>query len=693
MFYRTLDDYIEQLAGLRPKPLFFYDYMNRVLTEQFENLKPKYPQVIRIPKPMPSLLQGDFEPAYEITLNEPIKLNGTPIWFESAANESFLRFGYKNLDARKIGDDKLSMEFIHGFLGGSSGHGKSVTLNSMIGGLVHEYAPWEIDIKLSDAKITEFKKYGMNHRIPHITAIAATTDADFVISMLSSAVTEMIQRSKVFANAGVSNLKSFRKKTGLMLPRVIIVMDEVESTFKLAGKKVNRITSAIDDFARLGRSAGFHIIMATQNMSSDIPSSAVGQIRIRMCLGANQKTSESVLGNSGAQENVGKIGKLITNTEVMNGGDTRKFNIKYQTPFMEDEVFEQEMEDLERIGKEIGYKAHMDFYDEEDIKTIEEFSKIQDASYERMKSASELTPNGAMILGYPAFITSDEDGLLKVHFDGKDIENVCVLSSQASKIRDSLMVICHSLHRDYQFLHYPTNDDYACAIPNTVATYRVRDASEAPFTVVPGIVNRRLFLLTLEQVARGFTPNMQIVKDEFEKLGISQYAGSSLLAQRFGAFVTMAKEGSGYDKLFKPVVGVYRSFTDVLAEYKKYNALNCTLTADMFPKVCNIVGDLAKISGLGRDPKPSIVNSFKKTLQDAYQVGCLFLIYSTSMEGLNDLSTAVRYTVFDVPDSKDWQRMRTEAPDVKECLVVLFDSQDTTDPLKKYKRSVLERTL
>ena len=160
-----------------------------------------------------------------------------PIWFESTMEQAYLRFGYKNLDARYISDVALSMECIHGFLGGSSGHGKSVTMNAMICGLCMEYAPWELEIHLSDAKIVEFKKYGVNHRIPHISTIAATSDSDFVVSVLQSAFDKMQMRNKIFGSVGASNLKSFRKKTGLALPRVVIIMDEVESTFKFAGKK------------------------------------------------------------------------------------------------------------------------------------------------------------------------------------------------------------------------------------------------------------------------------------------------------------------------------------------------------------------------------------------------------------------------------------------------------------------------
>lgn len=108
-----LDKMKESLASLKPEPVFFYPYLKRVLTERWEKEKPEFPMTIRIAKENKYLLKGDFEPAQIITLEEPLRReDGTPVWFSSTANEAFLRFGYKNCDARYISDSKLDMEFI-----------------------------------------------------------------------------------------------------------------------------------------------------------------------------------------------------------------------------------------------------------------------------------------------------------------------------------------------------------------------------------------------------------------------------------------------------------------------------------------------------------------------------------------------------------------------------------------------------
>lgn len=108
-----LDEMKLKLEGLRPAPIFFYPYLGRVLGQQKEIVKPKYPMTINIAPENKYLLRGITDPAYTITIEEPIKnANGDEMWFESSASESFLRFGYENNDPRHISSLKLDMEYI-----------------------------------------------------------------------------------------------------------------------------------------------------------------------------------------------------------------------------------------------------------------------------------------------------------------------------------------------------------------------------------------------------------------------------------------------------------------------------------------------------------------------------------------------------------------------------------------------------
>lgn len=691
----VLEELKNRAEKLKPEPVYFYPYLKRVLETQFESLKPQYPMDIAIPKENKYLLKGDLEPAKIIHLEEPIKMHdGTPMWFETTAKQMFLRFGYTNCDARYISNVKLDMEYIHSFLGGSSGHGKSVTINSMLGGLFYEYAPWELQVHMSDAKIIEFKKYGVGHIIPHISTIAATEDADFVISVLGKAFDEMNQRAKIFGNLAVSNLKSFREKTGLAYPRVLIVMDEVESTFKLAGKKAGKIADYIDGFARLGRAAGYHIFMATQNMSSDIPKSATGQIRVRMCLGANQTTSESVLGNSGACDNFGRIGKLIVNTEVLNGGNTYPANIKFQTPFLTDDNFEEEMEELETLGNTVGYKQPLSFYDEEDIKTVDTYKEVMDRVKSRISEHGEDMDGTSLLIGYPAFVSDDIDGILKVKLDHKDVENMVICSSGVDKIAAHINNIAYSLKDSWSILHYSSEVSMFKYTPTAVDNCGVRDASQRPLADIDGLIRKRLFLVYLDDICKDdgrVQYNPSSVEKLFEQDKIPKEVwGNSLMCRRITAFYQVQQDAS-HATVWKPAQPYFNSFLDYYNECVKCNAIIEPITVNKFGKVVYFLGDLSKIVGYGRDTAGKLVTVLKKTLQDCNRAGIVFILYSRSMEGLNDLVSGLRYAIFDAPEAKDWGRLRTEAPAVLSSkLAVLFDNMDASNSQKKFKVTLLK---
>lgn len=692
----VLGELKSMVGKLRPSPVYFYPYLKRVLNERFEELKPQYPMDIRVAKENKYLLKGDFEPEQIIHLEEPIRMDdGTPMWFEDSANEIFLRFGYENCDARYISKVKLDMEFIHAFLGGSSGHGKSVTINSMLAGLCYSVPPWLLELHLSDAKIIEFKKYGVGHIIPHISTIAATEDADFVISVLAKAFDEMNQRAKIFGNIGASNLKSFRKKTGLAYPRVLIVMDEVESTFKLAGKQAGKIADYIDGFARLGRAAGYHIFMATQNMSSDIPKSATGQIRVRMCLGANQATSESVLGNSGACDNFGRIGKLIVNTEVLNGGNTMPTNVEFQTPFLADDDFEQEMKELETKGREVGFRKTLSFYDEEDMKTVDTFRPIMDKAIARMSKSGEVSDRvQTVLLGYPAFVSEDADGLLKLSFDHKDVENVVLCSTQSERIGALINNFAYSLKDSCQILHYSSDTDMFVYTPTALATEEARDASQRPLDSLEMLVRKRIFLLYVDNIVKAegsVTYKLENIEKILRENKIPQNLRGNSLMHRRAAFFYIMQKDPAHQSVWKPVASLFPSFADFYTECVKYNAIIDPITVEKFSKVVYFLGDMSKIIGYGRDNNGRMVTYLKKVMQDCNRAGVVFILYTRSMENLNELSSGLRYAIFDAPDSKDWGRLRTEAPvALSGKLAVLYDSLNSVNPQRKFKRTLLK---
>lgn len=108
--------------------------------------------------------------------------------------------------------------------------------------------------------------------MPHIKSIAATDDADYIISVLADLEREMSLWNNIYVDNDVKNISDFRKKTGLCIPRHVIVIDEFQTMLKKAGKKSNEIMRILYSFAKLGRNTGFHLLLASQEIGSDIPS-------------------------------------------------------------------------------------------------------------------------------------------------------------------------------------------------------------------------------------------------------------------------------------------------------------------------------------------------------------------------------------------------------------------------------------
>lgn len=677
-------NYKHAMDEFKPTPIYCFPYIQRVLKEEFAKQTPRYPQDILIPQSTEEMLKGNMEPLKVIHLDSPVMWEDCPIWFGDSRKEVFLRYGYVNLDARYISNVALGSDVLHGFLGGATGHGKSVAINALMCALFMEYAPWELNVHLSDAKILEFKKYGVNHKIPHIKTIAATEDADFVISVLENAVTEMKNRQALFGNLGTSNIKDFRKKTNLALPRVLILMDEVETSFQLAGKKSSNIAEAVNAFTKLGRATGFNLLMATQNYSSDIPAGAMNQISLRMCLGASESTSEKILGNKGAAENLGKVGRMVVNTDTLMGGDTIKSNVKYQLPFLRDEDFEEEMRFLEQKGKEVGYPAHMSFYDETDIKTYTEMDVIISSIRKRRDDKHDI------ILGYPAFVTDDLDGMLRFTLDFEDIENIMIVSPLALNIATLLKILSSNLKDEFTWLILSNKDAFLGLFDNAIKKL-VRSTEQSEYSIVHYTVNTRIAMLTMDELINRVSDNEVEAARETLKMtaGIEFYADNDLMCRRFHIYSNI-KKYPAFGKTSEELLKWFPTFKLLTTKFEQYKALHTPLTKSGLNKVIIVIGDLNKIIGLGRDSKSKQVESLKQMMQDAYRVNVVFVLYASTVMDVNALCSAVRYTITESIDSREFGRLKIDDPgEIKDVLCVLYDALATkeTDKLRKFKRS------
>ena len=264
--------------------------------------------------------------------------DGNRMWMNKTLTGINLRPGNLNDDREKFNPVRMCDDNVHGLIVGRTGSGKSVFINALILSLITEYSPWELNLYLADFKKVELSRY-MNNAdaankntpfTPHVNACAATSEIRYVTSLIKYLVDCMNARQEFFARLGVTKIQEFRNKYGLVLPRVLLIVDEFQQLFTEAtNREKEEIQTMLNSITKLGRATGFHLIFASQEMSGTLRGNTLANFKIRMCLPCTQQISTDILGNSKAVEL--ERGYVLINTD---SGDELK-NQKYRVPFIE----------------------------------------------------------------------------------------------------------------------------------------------------------------------------------------------------------------------------------------------------------------------------------------------------------------------------------------------------------------------
>ncbi len=194
----------------------------------------------------------------------------------------------------------------HMLIAGTTGSGKSVCMNSLIISLLYKAKPEEVRLIMVDPKMVEL---GIYNGIPHLL-IPVVTDPKKAAGALQWAVTEMLKRYRLMADAGVRDLDSYNKTCATSedrkpLERIVVVIDELADLMLVAAKEVEE---AICRVAQMGRASGIHLVIATQRPSADVITGLMkANIPSRIAFAvASAMESRIILDTGGAEKLVGK---------------------------------------------------------------------------------------------------------------------------------------------------------------------------------------------------------------------------------------------------------------------------------------------------------------------------------------------------------------------------------------------------
>jgi len=253
----------------------------------------------------------------------------------------------------------------HLLVGGTTGSGKSVAVNSMLVSMLYARTPDELRMILIDPKMLEFELY---RDIPHLLH-PVVTQPKLASAALKWACTEMDARYRILSRWQTRNVASYNQKVEQeledwtiekarryapedwpedqplpapeRLPYIVIVIDELADLMMVAAKDVEE---SIIRIAQKARAAGIHLIVATQRPSvnvitglikANMPSRVAFQVRTKI-------DGRTILDQNGAEALLGMGDMLflppgVSALERLHGPFVSDEEVRSVTQFLRDQ--------------------------------------------------------------------------------------------------------------------------------------------------------------------------------------------------------------------------------------------------------------------------------------------------------------------------------------------------------------------
>ena len=229
----------------------------------------------------------------------------------------------KTIHGEPIVSDLATMP--HLLIAGSTGTGKSVSMNAMLTSILYRATPDDVRLILIDPKRLEL---GMYADIPHLLT-PVVVDPKRAANALRWAVREMEERYKRLAAEGVRNIGQYNRNVARLaaeapegaakagengeepadvpqpLPYVVLAIDELADLMMVASKDVEE---CICRLAQMARAVGIHLILATQRPSVDVITGIIkANLPARISFRVSSKVdSRTILDANGAEQLLGK---------------------------------------------------------------------------------------------------------------------------------------------------------------------------------------------------------------------------------------------------------------------------------------------------------------------------------------------------------------------------------------------------
>lgn len=183
----------------------------------------------------------------------------------------------------------------HGLVAGTTGSGKSETLQSYILSLAINYSPEDVGFFIID-----FKGGGMANLfsdLPHMLGSISNLSGNQVRRAMVSIKSENMRRQRIFNEYGVNHIDSYTKlvknnEAALPIPHLFIIIDEFAELKREQPEFMKELISV----AQVGRSLGVHLILSTQKPAGTVDDNIWSNTKFRLCLRvADKQDSKDML--------------------------------------------------------------------------------------------------------------------------------------------------------------------------------------------------------------------------------------------------------------------------------------------------------------------------------------------------------------------------------------------------------------
>lgn len=171
----------------------------------------------------------------------------------------------------------------HGLIAGTTGSGKSETLQTYILSLAINFSPDDVGFFLID-----YKGGGMANLfngLPHMIGQISNLSGNQVKRAMVSIKSENKRRQRIFNEHGVNNINSYTRlyknnEASIPVPHMFIVIDEFAELKREEPDFMRELISV----AQVGRSLGVHLILATQKPAGTVDDNIWSNSKFRLCL-------------------------------------------------------------------------------------------------------------------------------------------------------------------------------------------------------------------------------------------------------------------------------------------------------------------------------------------------------------------------------------------------------------------------